>query len=104
MTNATPLIACDMSAIPAAERGGHAALMASLFARGTHTRRDVPGGFAYDMPVSRLADLALFLGNERRCCPFLSFGVAVPAGADQLTLAITGPEGTRDFLELELSR
>jgi hypothetical protein len=91
-------------AIPAAERGAHAALIATLFGVATHTRRPVDGGFAYAFPAERLGDVARFVRNERRCCPFLSFDLTLPAGRDTLVLALTGPDGTRDFLNMELSR
>jgi len=36
---------------------------------------------------------------ERRCCPFLRFQVVAEAGNGPVWLEVTGPVGTRQFLE-----
>ena len=36
---------------------------------------------------------------ERRCCRFLRFSVLVEADAGPIVVEITGPPGTREFLE-----
>lgn len=36
---------------------------------------------------------------ERACCQFLNFGVEFPAGLDTINLTITGPVGTREYLD-----
>ena len=42
--------------------------------------------------------IAGVIERERRCCPFLDFVIEIPAGADTVTLVVSGPEGTREFL------
>jgi hypothetical protein len=36
--------------------------------------------------------------DERRCCPFLSLELRLAAGADDLTMTLRGPEGTKEIL------
>lgn len=43
-------------------------------------------------------ELADMIDLERQCCPFLQFRVSVAAGNGPLTLVVTGPEGTKEFL------
>jgi hypothetical protein len=45
--------------------------------------------------VTRLASL---IEAERQCCGFLRFTLAAEPGLAGVTLEVTGPEGTRDFL------
>ena len=44
------------------------------------------------------ARIAGVVERERRCCPFLDFVIEIPAGAETVTLVVSGPEGTREFL------
>jgi hypothetical protein len=36
---------------------------------------------------------------ERRCCEFLRFQITLEPGQGPLVLELTGPQGTREFLE-----
>jgi hypothetical protein len=45
-----------------------------------------------------IADIGAVIERERGCCPFFDFLIEIPAGRDELTLVISGPEGTREFL------
>jgi len=95
-------LACVPGAIPAAERPDHLSLTRRLFGGEARERREIPGGYAFRFDPGALADLARFVENERRCCPFLTFEVAAPAPHDAVWLRLTGPEGTRTFLDAEL--
>ena len=44
---------------------------------------------------------ARFVANERRCCPFLTFTLELAPDGGPLWLRLTGPAGTRAFLEAE---
>ncbi|HEV2751250.1 MAG TPA: hypothetical protein VGV12_12075 [Gemmatimonadales bacterium] len=46
-----------------------------------------------------LLALAVMIDAERRCCPFLRFQVLAEADNGPVWLEVTGPEGTREFLE-----
>ena len=104
MPDANSILACDPGAIPPGARGAHARLIAALFHDRRTVRTHLPGGLAYSFGVARLTEVARFIDNERRCCPFLDFTLRLPAGATLVSLEITGPPGTRTFLDLELSR
>jgi hypothetical protein len=97
----TPL-ACVPGAIPPSERSGHFALLTRLFGERARERRDVPNGYAFRFDATAFEDVARFVALERLCCPFLAFAVELPPGAGPLWLSVTGPEGTREFLDSEL--
>lgn len=101
-TDRLPL-ACVPGAIPAEERPAHFALLERLFGAGVLARDGLADGYEFRFDAARLDDLARFVGNERKCCPFLSFALTLPAGDDAVRLRMTGPKGTRAFLEAELS-
>lgn len=49
-----------------------------------------------------LSDLAAFIDAERQCCTFLTFRLTVSPETRRTSLELTGPVGTREFLEAEL--
>lgn len=63
--------------------------------------RELDNGYAYSFPLDSewLTELAAMIDLERQCCPFLSFRLTVEAGDGLLLLEMTGPEGTKDFLQ-----
>jgi hypothetical protein len=36
---------------------------------------------------------------ERQCCTFRRFDLSVPPGGGHMSLKVTGPSGTREFLD-----
>ncbi len=58
--------------------------------------------FRYAADDAPLAELARLIDLERRCCPFLRFQLTVEPGGGPVSLALTGPNGTREMLEAEL--
>jgi len=97
-----PSLACILGAIPETERSAHVALASELFGQRVQERQDVPHGYAFRFSPDTLSELARFLTNERRCCPFLSFDIAIASNGGPVWLRITGPEGSREFLASEL--
>jgi hypothetical protein len=57
-------------------------------------------GYAYRFPPddALIAELAQLVSLERRCCPFLRFGITVEPGGGPVWLEMSGPQGTKDFL------
>lgn len=94
---------CVPSAIPAAERLQHFALARKLFCERALERRELPDGYVVRFSPDDYAAVARFIANERLCCPFLEFQLSVKPDAGPLWLQITGPEGTREMLDAELS-
>src|SRR5262245_22683049 len=95
-------LACIPSAIPLSKRAGHFMLARKLFTQLVRERTDLPTGFALRFAAEAFEDVARFVDNERKCCPFIAFEIALEPGGDALWLRMTGPEGTRDVLQAEL--
>jgi len=102
MDNQHMPLACLVEAIPEHERSAHFQLAADLFRHRAEERKDVPNGYAFRFSPDTLEQVAQFLANERRCCPFLSFDITIASGGGPLWLYITGPDGAREFLAAEL--
>ena len=62
--------------------------------------KELANGYSYSFPSegSRFKELADMIELERQCCPFLQFSLTAAAAHGPLTLEITGPDGTKDFL------
>lgn len=62
---------------------------------------ELDNGFIYRFaPCSELIpELANLIQLEHQCCPFLTFRLTVEPGDGAILLEMTGPEGTREFLE-----
>ena len=105
-TTATPAtpgpLVCIVDAIPPDERPAHFALLTRLFSEVARERREVPDGYAFRFDPDAFDDVARFVANERRCCPFLTFALDLAPNAGPLWLRLTGPVGTREFLDAEL--
>lgn len=96
-------LACVPGAIPAAERAAHFQLVRHLFSAEVRERRVIDGGYAFRFDAAAFDDIARWITNERRCCPFLTFGVEVSRAGGPVWVRLTGPEGTRVFLDAEFS-
>lgn len=97
-------LACVPTAISAAEREAHFALAKDLFGRLASARQPLRNGYAFEFDADALEVVARFIGNERKCCPFMTFDLRVSPESGPLSLCITGPEGTRAVLDAELNR
>ena len=95
-------LACVPSAIAPAERAAHFALIRRLFKEEAQERIEMGSGYKFRFPAASFDALTHFISNERRCCPFLSFELTVEPADAGLSLKLTGPEGTREFLDAEL--
>jgi len=62
---------------------------------------ELDDGFRYRFPLGEktLSDLAEIIDLERKCCPFLSFKLALAAGEEALSLELTGPDGTKEIVK-----
>ena len=60
--------------------------------------------FSFPNETELIARLAEFIANERLCCPFLKFVLTVTMQDEPLSLSLTGPAGTQEFLREEFSR
>ena len=101
--DSSPPLACVPGAISAAERPAHFALLTHLFGV-AHERIEIANGYAFRFDADAFDDVARFVTNERRCCPFLNFSIELSRDGGALWLRLTGPSGTREFLDAELPR
>lgn len=96
-------LVCVPSAIPAGQRLQHFALARQLFTRRALERRDLPDGYEIRFAQDDFEAVTRFATNERLCCPFLQVDIRAEPDAGSLWLRMTGPPGTREVLEAELS-
>ncbi len=63
-------------------------------------RKELGDGYAYRFPsdVSWVATLAKVITIERECCPFLRFNLRLEPAEGPIWLELTGPPGTKEFL------
>ena len=63
--------------------------------------KELVEGYAYRFPsgANWIAELAQLITFERECCPFLRFNLRLEPANGPLWLELTGPEGTKDFLQ-----
>lgn len=95
-------LACDMTAIPAAERGEHQRVGRRLVAAAIEIRES-DNGLVFQLPPEEYDALVQFVARERLCCPFLRFIVEVTPGRGLLRLSVDGPPGVTEFLRAELN-
>ena len=90
-------IACTLS--PEALEARRQNLLNALVRR-ANARRDLPAGLRLEFAAEDgvLDEIARAVDAERRCCRFLEFTIAVAPAGGPITLDLTGPPGTAEFL------
>ena len=90
-------IACNLTDSDFQER--RAGLLKTV-SGGVAETKELEDGYAYRFPsdVSWLATLANVITIERECCPFLRFNLRLEPAEGPIWLELTGPPGTREFL------
>ncbi len=101
-TDPTFDLVCVPGAIAPGERSAHFELGHRLFANLAKERIDLPSGIAVRMAADNFPEVARFVANERKCCPFLHIEVDIAPGGGPVWLRLTGPQGTRELIEAEL--
>jgi hypothetical protein len=99
---AGPVLACTVGAIPAEKRGAHRALTEGLFGGPGQRREEIADGYVFRFTADSFADVAAFVRNEMKCCPFLRFEIDLSPDEGVMVLRLTGPAGTARFLEAQL--
>ena len=61
----------------------------------------ISNGYAFRFGPNDLEEIARFVANERKCCPFLAFAIEVSEDGGPVWLRISGPEGSRALLDAE---
>jgi hypothetical protein len=101
MNTDTPLV-CNMDVFTPAQREAHIQTTTDLI-QGVHSVHEIENGYEFRFPnetqfISRIAE---FISNERLCCPFLEFNLKIISNRDPVSLSLTGPIGTQEFLRAE---
>jgi len=65
--------------------------------------QEVENGYEFTFPnaTELISRIAKFIANERLCCPFLKFTLNIHPNNEPISLALTGPLGTQEFLRAE---
>ena len=65
-----------------------------------HSVNPLPNGYRWQFATTPdlLSRLAVVIEGERHCCTFLTFRLDADEDLGHITLDVTGPEGTVDFL------
>jgi hypothetical protein len=99
-------IVCDMNVFTPVERENHIRTTTQLF-QTVQGIREVENGYEFIFPgpngLESITQFAEFIFNERRCCPFLEFTLKISPKDKPISLLLTGPEGTQEFLREEFS-
>ena len=98
MTNLDKLpIACSLTSAELRER--EATLLAQFRAAIVKTE-ELQDGYAFHIPGDgeRICQVAELIVAERQCCPFLVFEVSAPPNMGPVTVRVSGPAGTKEFL------
>ena len=91
-------IACSLT--PEQRRDRRDGLLSGLVAESTgHVR--LPNGYrwSFDSTPGLVSRIAAAIEGERSCCRFLTFHVGADPDLGPVVLEVTGPEGTREFLD-----
>src|SRR5262245_19072696 len=99
----SPVLACNMKAISAAERPRYNALVKRL-RTAVRERRELADGYQLrlDGKAISLPETAEWISMERLCCPFLTLQIEVSGAQGNWILRLTGPAGVKAFLAAEL--
>lgn len=98
-----PLV-CNMDVFTPAQHQSHILKTTQLF-QAVKGVQEVENGYAFTFPneLEVISKIAEFIWNERLCCPFLNFTVNVDSTNEPLSLTLTGPSGTPEFLRAEFN-
>ena len=63
-------------------------------------KKELDDGYSYRFSLDRISitELAQLITDERECCPFLRFDLHLEPGEGPVWMELTGPDGTKDFL------
>lgn len=100
--SSTPLI-CNMNVFTPAERESHIQNTLQLY-QTVQDIREAENGYEFLFPsTTDLTKLTEFVSKEKMCCPFLVFMLRIQPNEKPISLTLTGPEGTQEFLREEFS-
>jgi hypothetical protein len=66
--------------------------------RRADSREDILDGVRFRFPGNALSAVATTVDAERQCCRFVRFNITVEPDGGPISLTLSGPPGTREFL------
>ena len=98
-----PLI-CNMGVFTSEQRQAHIQATTELI-QAVQSVEEIGTGYEFTFPneMEFISKIAEFIANERLCCPFLIFTLKIVSNREPISLALTGPMGTQEFLRAEFS-
>lgn len=100
-TPAAEPFACRLDGLTPEQRTRHRGVTRALL-DAVQEKKEIANGFALQFPAASLMVAAEWVSFERLCCPFLDFELEQQRGQVPVWLRVTGAEGVKDFLRLEL--
>ena len=99
MRDTQPVLACDLGALNADERGRRASLASRVMGQFREVR-GLSDGYAacLDSEPALARDALDWLLLERRCCPFLNLELSLETSSGALWLRFRGGPGVKEFL------
>jgi hypothetical protein len=98
MTKPNIPVACALSDPQMRERE---ATLIAHFRSGVISVAEITDGYSFQLPGDRkwLALVSELMIAERECCPFLTFQLTAEPNSGTLTFAVSGPDGSKEFLK-----
>ena len=95
--------ACNTEALDDGQRQRYAVLFRRL-GEARQEVRELPDGYEFRYPAdaATIQAVAEFVTYERLCCPFFNFTLVVESEGGPLRLRLTGREGVKDFIRVEM--
>ena len=95
-------LTCNMNVFTPAQRESHIQITAELV-QAVQSVQGVENGYTLTFPneTDYINKIAAFISNERLCCPFLEFNLHIISNDERVSLSLTGPVGTQEFLRAE---
>ena len=97
-------LVCNMDVFTAAEREAHI-LTTTRLMESIQSVQERENGYElnFSNETEFISKIAEFIAKERLCCPFLKFTLKVSSEDEPITLTLTGPIGTQEFLRVEFN-
>jgi hypothetical protein len=74
------------------------------FKRAVVATEELPDGYVFHVPGDKKSTGVVWeaIMAERQCCPFLTFELTAQPNMGPVSVRVTGPAGTKDFLKTTL--
>lgn len=97
-----PEFYCNIKALNASERVRHEKLTDKLVPRETELKETSSGyEFRINPSIVSLQEVAEWVANESKCCPFFDFQIDLRNEGKLLFLRLSGEEGVKAFIRAE---